>query len=50
MILTTTATSVPSESSLSDLGNMLDYSRKRMTEYLQELMFLFEYFKFRKPI
>jgi hypothetical protein len=40
MILSTTATSVPSESSFSDWGNMLDDSINRMTpEYFQELIF-----------
>jgi hypothetical protein len=47
MVLCTTATSVPSESNFSDAGNVLEDNRSRMSpDCFEEVMFLFEYFKF----
>ena len=47
MVLSTTATSVPSERLFSDAGNNLYDKRNRMTaEWFQMLMFLYENLEF----
>ena len=47
MLLSSTATSVPSERLFSDAGNMLCDKRKRMsTDCYEMLMFLYENLKF----